>query len=179
MRKVAGALLLVSLASGAYLVATIGTAARYLADSVRKPEPAAGRIDVAARDGALRFTVGRVRCGATQVGTRRLGQRARGEFCMVPIAVTNVSATACFLPAGSQHAFDADGVAFTPDGAAALYADDRNRKLLETIEPGHRVRGTLVYDVPTAGRLASIVLHGTEHSPGVRIPLRSVASGDD
>jgi hypothetical protein len=42
---------------------------------------------------------------------------------------------------------------------------------LEQINPGNTVKGKLVFDVPKETKLASIVLHESEFTAGVRIPL--------
>ncbi|WP_213000734.1 DUF4352 domain-containing protein [Winogradskya consettensis] len=167
-------LLMLSLLMGTVMIDLIRTGAELL--TTIHPVPA--RLNEAVDDGDLRFVVRGAHCGIDQVGTANLGQRARGEFCFVELSILNSGTAARLFDATGQKAFDAAGATFLADGAAGLYADDRNRSLLETIGPGRRVRGTLVFDVPDASHLDAVVLHGSAGSPGVRIALGWVASGD-
>jgi hypothetical protein len=157
---------------GAILVALVGMSARVLSAGI----PVPGRMNEAVRDGDLRFTVLGSRCGIDQVGTDDLGQKARGQFCLVRISVQNVGVTRCRFDTTAQNAFDLAGNATSADGAAALYADDRNRVLLQPLSPGRKVSGTLAFDVPEPAGLSAILLRGSALTPGVRIPLRPVAS---
>jgi hypothetical protein len=43
---------------------------------------------------------------------------------------------------------------------------------LEEVNPGNQVKGTLVFDVPKGTKLASIVLHESFYTEGVRVPLQ-------
>jgi hypothetical protein len=43
---------------------------------------------------------------------------------------------------------------------------------LEDINPGNTVKGKLVFDVPQGTKLASVVLHESMYTAGVKIPLK-------
>ncbi len=131
----------------------------------------AGRLGAPSRDGSFLFTVGRVRCGVTSVGTLADRQRAQGRFCLIDLTVQNVGSTGQLFDGSAQKAYDARGAEFVFDGGAARRVEGQDRLLLQNINPGVRARGTLVFDVPAYTRLASVVLHESTFTPGVRVPL--------
>ncbi|UQU65743.1 DUF4352 domain-containing protein [Couchioplanes caeruleus] len=160
------------------LVAAIGAAADQLSAGLggttrqaARADAVAGRMNEEVADGRFEFAVTGMRCGVRQVGTRRLGQKARGRFCLVTVTVKNIGRRARTLDAGAQTGYAADGRAFPSEAGAAMYAAGPGRTVLERIDPGVRVRGTLVFDVPRGTRLASVVLRGSALTRGVRIPL--------
>jgi hypothetical protein len=61
---------------------------------------------------------------------------------------------------------------FSTDTAAEIYVNDQAQTFLEDINPGNQVKGTLVFDVPKSTKLASIVLHESLFTAGVKVPLR-------
>lgn len=161
------------------LVALIGVAANTLSDQLG---PAAGRATAAdaivgrmnrtIADGRFEFAVTGMRCGVRQVGTRRLGQKARGQFCLVAVTVKNVGRRARTLDASWQTGYAPDGRAYPSEAGAAMFVGGPGRTVLESIGPGVQVRGTLVFDVPRGTELSSVVLRESVLTPGVRIPLR-------
>ncbi|WP_067508289.1 DUF4352 domain-containing protein [Actinoplanes sp. TFC3] len=170
----AATLLLLAVVSGAALVTFIGIAARHLSGGA----PVPGRMNEPIRDGDLRFTVLGSRCGIAQVGTEDLGQKARGEFCLVRLSIKNVGVARCVFDSTKQKAFDTAGTAVAADGTASLFADQRTLALLRPLSPGRNVSGTLAFDVPEPAALSAIVLRASVGTPGVKIPLHPVASRD-
>ncbi|MFI7597300.1 DUF4352 domain-containing protein [Actinoplanes sp. NPDC049681] len=134
-------------------------------------EAVAGRFNEVVADGAFQFAVTGMRCGARRVGNDEFGQKARGEFCLVAVTVRNMGSRAGTLDGTSQTAYAANGEAFPSEAGAAMYVS-RRPSILERIDAGARVRGTLVFDVPHGTRLTSIVLRDSLRTRGVRIPLR-------
>ena len=49
--------------------------------------------------------------------------------------------------------------------------NNEDQTFLEQINPGNRVTGTLIYDVPEGTKLTSIELHDSVFSGGVKVPL--------
>ncbi|MEV4703971.1 DUF4352 domain-containing protein [Actinoplanes sp. NPDC049316] len=160
------------------LVAVIGAAANELsadlgrtAGHATRADAVTGRLHQEMTDGRFRFAVTGMRCGVRQVGTRRLGQKARGRFCLVAVTVKNLGPRTRTLEASAQTAYAADGRAYPSEAGAAMYVGGPGQTVLEPIDPGVRVRGTLVFDLPRGVRPVSVVLRDSALSGGVRIPL--------
>ncbi|GIF51733.1 Mpr protein [Asanoa ferruginea] len=132
---------------------------------------AAPGLNQAARDGKFEFKVSKVKCGAATIGPELLKQEAQGVFCLVDVTVRNIGNKAQLFDGSSQKAFDGDGTEFSHDSAAALYANDGTDVFLEEINPGNRINGTLVYDVPKGTKLTTIELHDSPFSGGVTVRL--------
>ena len=161
------------------LVVLIGMAANTLSDhlgpaagNATSADAVAGRMNRTVADGRFEFAVTGMRCGARQVGTRRLGQKARGRFCLVAVTVKNIGRRTRTLDASWQTGYTPDGRAYPSEAGAAMFVGGPGRTVLESIEPGVRVRGTLVFDVPLGSELSSVVLRESALTAGVRIPLR-------
>jgi Protein kinase domain/Domain of unknown function (DUF4352) len=125
----------------------------------------------AARDGQFEFVVRSIRCGIRRVGPELAGQTPQGRFCLVAVSVANVGTEARDFAAGQQHLFGGDGRRHSADGAATA-ANGSPRLLLSQINPGNRIEGTLVYDVPRGMRPARMELHDSPFSRGVTVDIR-------
>jgi hypothetical protein len=112
-----------------------------------KPEPEA-KIGDRVTDGALRFVVSSVKCGATRIGDQYLNTKAQGQFCMVKIKVKNISDGPTTFDGDNQTLINTKGQDFSADTEAMFYANDDNQTFLEEINPGNQVTGTLVFDIP-------------------------------
>jgi hypothetical protein len=123
-----------------------------------------------ARDGQFEFVVRSVRCGLRRVGPELARQTPQGRFCLVAVSVANVGIEARDFDAGQQRLFGADGRRHSVD-AAATAANGGVRLLHSLINPGNRVEGTLVYDVPPRTRPARLELHDSPLSRGVTVDL--------
>jgi eukaryotic-like serine/threonine-protein kinase len=123
------------------------------------------------RDGGFRFAVTGVRCGAGTLGSVPTRKRAKGQFCLVDLRVTNEGKRAGFLFVGSQRLEDTAGTGYTADQWAWVYYD-RSRAFTATLDKGATVDGTLVYDVPAGITPARLVVHDTPLSDGAAITLR-------
>jgi len=55
-----------------------------------------------ARDGKFEFTVSKVDCGATRVGSDLLDEKAQGVFCLVDVTVKNIGDEAQLFDGSSQ-----------------------------------------------------------------------------
>jgi hypothetical protein len=132
--------------------------------------PAAG-IGTAVRDGKFEFTVQKVQCGVPSVGSDAVGKKAQGQFCLVTVVVRNIGDKAQTFSDSSQKAFGADGVEYSADTAAGLYANQDAAAFLTEINPGNQVTGVLVYDIPAAATLARLELHDSPFSGGITVSL--------
>jgi hypothetical protein len=122
------------------------------------------------RDGQFEFVVDSVECGARSVG-EGLGRRdAVDQFCLVALRVENTGQEGRTFAGGQQYLFDRDGNRHDPDLAAT--AGNGGERLWSThLNPGQRLAGTLVYDVPEAAVPARVELHDAPFSGGASVTL--------
>ncbi|GGJ80390.1 hypothetical protein GCM10010123_07900 [Pilimelia anulata] len=131
----------------------------------------AARVGQAVRDGKFEFVVAKPTCGRTSVGPAQFGARAQGVYCLVAVTVKNIGKEAQLFSGSSQKAFDAKGIEFSNDGKAEMFANEGSPTFLEEINPGNRVKGNLIFDVPKGTKLARIELHDSPFSGGVDVAL--------
>lgn len=136
-----------------------------------QPAAQAAKVGEAVRDGKFEFTVQEVKCGVAEVGTDLLGEQAQGQFCLVTIKVKNIGQEAQAFSDSSQKAYGADGVEFSADSAAGLYANEDADTLYNEINPGNEVTGVVVFDIPKDAALARLELHDSPFSGGVTVQL--------
>jgi eukaryotic-like serine/threonine-protein kinase len=148
-------------------------------DRPTRQGPAGGRDRAAAtaglgqpvRDGQFEFVVRSARCGLRQVGPALARQTPQGRFCVLTVRVANVGEDARSFAAGDQRLFGADGRRHSVHLAAT--AANGSPQLLHTqVNPGNRIAGTLVYDVPARMRPARVELHDSPLSRGATVNLR-------
>ena len=125
-----------------------------------------------ARDGKFEFVVSKVKCGATTMGGDFLNKDAQGVFCLVDVTIRNIGNKAQMFNGSAQKAFNGDGTEFSHDDTAALYASEGNETFLNDINPGNKVAGTLVFDVPKGTKLSTVELHDSPFSGGVTVALK-------
>jgi hypothetical protein len=159
---------------GLFTLVLDGTAkvASNLDDNQKGKNALAGRMNTASTDGKFQFTVTRMQCGLGSVGPDDFGQKAQGQFCLVSVQVKNVGKSAEVFNDFTQRAYDADGTEFSPDSGAGVLVNKESSTFLESINPGNTVKGKLVFDVPKGAKLASVLLHESEFTAGVKVPLR-------
>jgi len=133
--------------------------------------PAVAGLGQPARDGKFEFTVTKVQCGVAQVGSDLFSRKAQGQYCLVSVTVANIGGEPRTLAAANQHAYNAAGATYDADSAASIYLDDAGRVLYEPINPGNKVNGTLVFDIPKDGKLVRLELHDSPLSGGVAVSL--------
>lgn len=150
-------------------VATTATTPPARATPSRSPAPAIGD---AVRDGKFEFVIAGVDCSRTAVGLEHLKRTAKGRFCVVDLSVRNIADDAKLFLGHAQRAFDSSGLTYRSDELAGLYANLDTETFLEKLDPGERVTGKLVFDVPEAARLTTLELHDSLLSGGVRVTLR-------
>ena len=122
------------------------------------------------RDGRFEFVVRSVDCGARSVGDGIGRQAALGQFCLVGLRVENTGREGRTFGGGQQFLFDDQGNRHDPDLRATAGRGDG--QLLSThLNPGQRLEGTLVYDVPDPVTLARVELHDGPFSGGVSVEL--------
>jgi hypothetical protein len=134
------------------------------------PAEAVASIGTPVRDGKFEFTVRKVDCGKSRIGSVDFGVRAQGQFCLVYVKVQNIGKEAQTLDASSQYMYGSGGQRFDADTEAAIYLDDA-QTFLEGINPGNSVNGIVVFDVPKNTKPTKLELHDSPFSGGVTIDL--------
>ncbi len=145
-----------------------GTTATPPANSAAAPAEAGMNTPVL--DGQFQFTVTKVDCGHASVGTSPLDSTAQGQFCLISVAVKNIGESAQALDASAQKAFNPSGQEYSADAKASMFLKDSNT-FYNQINPGNTVKGTVVFDIPKDAKLASLELHDSVLSGGVKVKL--------
>jgi len=122
------------------------------------------------RDGQFEFVVDSVDCGTRSVGEGLGRKDAVDQFCLVAIRVENIGQEGRTFAGGQQHLFDEAGKRHDPDLAATIRRGD-GRLLSTHLNPGQRLAGTLVYDVPEPVALDRVELHDAPFSGGASVVL--------
>jgi hypothetical protein len=130
----------------------------------------ASQVGKKMRDGKFEFTVTKVKCGRTLVGSSTFGKKAQGEFCEVSVTVANIGDEPQSMFGDNQYLFDSKNRKYSADTEAAIYLKDSNT-LYEEINPGNSLKGTLLFDVPTGTKPAKLELHDSAFSGGVDVRL--------
>jgi len=164
-------IVVIALGSGAYAAAgddddPVTAAASAGAEAVR--------LNRAGTDGAFTVAVTGLRCGVATVGPAELPQRAKGEFCLVDVAVKNAGKGSRLLDGSEQRAVDANERAYAVDDRAAAFLNDSLPSLLDEIPANSTVRGVLPFDVPAGTRLSALLVHESSDTHGARISLTRV-----
>ncbi len=130
------------------------------------------KIGVPVRDGAFEFTVGKPKDEGASIGSGMTKVNAQGKFIVIPVDVTNIGDQAKTLEATSQKLIDSKGREFnTSHEFFAL--PDANKAFLENINPGNTVKqAPLLFDVPKDVELATLELHDSMFSGGVKVSLK-------
>ena len=136
---------------------------------LRDESPRVVGLNQPARDGDLEFRVHGVRCGVGRVGDPLISQLAVGQFCVVQLRVRNVGAQPVIFHDSLQTAYGPAGERFGADSTAGLLANADQQAFLSEINPGNRVTGALVYDIPPDSRIVRLRLHQSAHSTGVLV----------
>jgi len=151
-------------------VLALGSLAASLGEAGRGGDPAPAGFGDPVRDGQFEFVVHSVACGARSVGQGIARKRSLGQFCLVALAVENTGTEGRTFGGGSQYLFDHAGKRHDPDLDATIRHGD-GRLLSTHLNPGQRLVGTLVYDVPDPIDPARVELHDAPFSGGASVAL--------
>lgn len=124
------------------------------------------------QDGKFTFVVHSFDCGEKSVGSQYMEEKAQGQFCLMDISVENHGDAPQMLSGSDQLVFDSKGREFANDDMAAMSIEGNDALWLEEINPGNKVRGTLVFDVPEKAKIVSAELHDSMFSSGVKLSLK-------
>jgi hypothetical protein len=151
--------------------AVTNAAAPSAAGSVTAP-PANAVMGESVREGRFAFVVTSVEPPATSI-TDRSGtvQRAQGIFVIVRVDVTNIGHTASTLTATDLYLVDDTGQRFATSSAIASMTGT-DRLFADKINPGQTVNNApLLFDLAPGTVVASVELHDSRTSAGVRVRL--------
>ncbi len=132
------------------------------------PEPG---LNTPVQDGKFEFVVTSVSCGHESVGRGPISARAKGQFCLVDLSVENVGTSGQLLLDGVQRGFDTDGKSYTPDSGAGVIANAGTSIWINMLDPGKKVTGTLVFDVPKREQISKLELHDSAFSRGATVTV--------
>ena len=88
--------------------------------------------------------------------------------------VENIGDVSQSLSSFDQFAYDDKNRKFTADDEATIYVtpNDSGSAWYNEINPGNKVDGVFVFDVPKGVKLASVELHDSAFSGGVKVDLK-------
>ena len=127
-------------------------------------------LNTTVRDGKFEFVVSKVECGKSQVGGQVLNKKAQGQYCFVTLSVKNVGSKPQTFFVDNQKAFSGSKE-YSPDSAATMYASGDQSTWINEINPGNKISGPLVYDVPAGTKLTKVELHDSMFSSGVSVTI--------
>lgn len=136
-----------------------------------KAETGAGAPGVgeAVEVGAFRVTVTDVEPGVEWIGDQTFGEAPQGQFVKVSVTVENTGSEAeYFLDSDQKLVDDQDRQHSTSSSAWLL---DEESLFLAEINPGNRVEGVLLYDVPVDAVPVAVDLQAGWLSDAVRVSL--------
>lgn len=152
----------------------LGSGAPAAAEAVATPgsaPPPPPGVGDAVRDGKFEFVVSRVDCTRTKIGRPPLERTADGRYCVISLSVRNIAEESQYFLGHAQKARDAAGHAYGNDELAGVYANRDTKTFPQKLDPGDRVTGKLVFDVPRPTKLTTLELHDSLLSGGVEITL--------
>ncbi|MFI5933875.1 DUF4352 domain-containing protein [Actinoplanes sp. NPDC051494] len=120
----------------------------------------AGGMGDTVSDGDIAFTVKDMDCSKTEVGSEYFNQKAQGKFCIITITVKNNGDSAHTFSGSDVTAYDAKGTEYDNDTTAELYANEDASTFLEKINPGNKITGKVIFDVPKSTTLTEVELDG-------------------
>jgi len=141
-------------------------------ESATNLTPTTATIGQSIRDGKFAFIVTSLQPPKTYFTDRRgTIETAQGEFVIVRVNVTNIGYQARALTATDQFLINDRGQRFAT--SAAISSLKGSEKIfLEKINPGQSVYDApLLFDVPAGTTTASIELHDSGSSSGVKVKL--------
>lgn len=158
------------------LLLAVGTLANLSGKGTDPGAPAVGQkkpavMGAPVRDGKFEFVVKSVKCGQKKTGSGFLSEEAQGVFCLVDVQVSNIGKEAQTFSGSDQKLIDKAGKEYSNDSGAEWDVNSDVKTWGEDINPGNKISGTLVFDVPAGTKPVAIILHDSLFSDGVRVSL--------
>ena len=155
----------------AAVVLALLAVASNLGEDDRRPGGGPPGLGDPVRDGQFEFVVRSVDCGAGSVGQGVARKQAQDQFCLVAFEVENSGTEGRTFGGGQQFLFDSDGNRHDPDLDATARHEGDGRLWSSHLNPGQRLEGTLVYDVPRSVTPSRVELHDGLFSGGATVEL--------
>ncbi len=138
-------------------------------------EPTSPRSTVApagspVRDGQFEFRVTAVDPPTPSVGTGSREVRAKGDFLVIHVDITNTGNQPRSYFDDNQKLIDDQGREFANDSTAARRLDTETSEY--DLNPGFTISVKIVFDVPPGTAPAAIEFHDSMWSDGVKVALR-------
>lgn len=135
------------------------------------------KINQPANDGKFQFTITSFSCGETQVtqpDAPDITSQAQGQFCSMGLTVKNIGNVAQDFDASSQYIYDSTAKQYSYSSDATITANSTSSQfpVLETVNPGNSVSGTVVFDIPKSITPYYATLHDSAASGGVKVSLQ-------
>ncbi|MBM7277393.1 DUF4352 domain-containing protein [Gordonia rubripertincta] len=138
----------------------------------KKADEQAAGLNTPVRDGKFEFVVTNVESGLSSVGDNEfLTAEAQGQFVVVTMTVNNTSKEPKDFSPTNQKLVDTEGRSFEPDTTAQIYLGGSDIPVWDNVNPGNTVEVKVVYDMPVDAKPASIELHDSMFSGGVKVNL--------
>lgn len=135
-----------------------------------KPKGAPAPAGSAVRDGQFEFTVLGIEQGETQVGNGLWDAKAKGEFIIVHISVSNIGKRAQTYFASNQLLFDDQDRRFESSFEAGIALESGSAS--EELNPGQQFTTVVVFDVPKGLVPVHMRFHDSMFSGGAKVALR-------
>lgn len=120
------------------------------------------------RDGQFAFVVTGVEPAVASVGSGFSEVRARGEFVLIRVNVTNAGREPRSYYDDNQKLLDNQGREFASDSSAGRRVND---DVDGTLNPGFTISVAVVFDVPPGTTPFAVELHDSMWSNGVKVAL--------
>ena len=133
--------------------------------------PALPGLNTPVKDGKFEFVVASMSCGHASVSRAFVSRPAQGQFCLVGLTVRNVGTKAQTFADAFQKAAGPSGDTYGTDTAAGVLANVDGANVWTLINPGNKVSGTIVFDIPATSTIATVELHDSALSRGVTVQV--------
>jgi hypothetical protein len=124
-------------------------------------------LNTPVQDGKFEFVVVSMSCGHATVNQGPLSKAAQGQYCLVELSVTNIARKSQTFADAFQKAIGPTGTIYGADTRAGVLANPTGTTVWTLINPGNKVSGTIVFDIPADAKIATVELHDSGFSHGV------------
>lgn len=133
------------------------------------------KIGQPARDGKFEFVVNSIKCGETSLSDSfgNVEATAQGQFCRVNVSVKNISTVPYSFEETAQYLYGPDGSKYSLSTEATIWAQPSDQDPWgNDINPGNKLTGDLMFDIPKGTTPATAELHDSSASGGVKVNLK-------
>jgi Domain of unknown function (DUF4352) len=133
--------------------------------------PSVPTLNQSVRDGKFEFVVTAVSCGHEEIVNGFLRAQPQGRYCIVDLTVANIGTEPRHFADGNQRAYGPDGTQYAADTGAGVVANGNGEAWWNVINPGNSVAAKVVFDLPPAASIATLELHDSGFSGGVKVTV--------